>query len=169
MCTWWLQHRKLQVMFRVSPARLQTFIDTPNCVLEDRVQYSTVHIPNVFCDGHLHLINCVGIVRIHWVFHRTPEKKIGRRKIRRSWRPNGFRNDSVPKHVVQECYRYMRCMNRSAILLKVGLANLIFFQLRIERIHNIVTVPLGVESLREKKWVRLCAYATFQLCVFFLL
>jgi len=24
--------------------------DTPNCVLEDRVQYSTIHIPNVFCD-----------------------------------------------------------------------------------------------------------------------
>jgi hypothetical protein len=33
-------------MFRVSPASLQTFIDTPNCVLEDRFQYSTVHIPN---------------------------------------------------------------------------------------------------------------------------
>jgi hypothetical protein len=50
-------------MFKVSPASLQTFIDTPNCVLEDRVQYSTVHIPNAFCDGHLQLINCVGIVR----------------------------------------------------------------------------------------------------------
>jgi hypothetical protein len=50
-------------MFKVSPASLQTFIDTPNCVLEDRVQYSTVHIPNVFCDGHLQLIICVGIVR----------------------------------------------------------------------------------------------------------
>jgi len=25
-------------------------IDTLNCVLEDRVQYSTDHIPNVFCD-----------------------------------------------------------------------------------------------------------------------
>ena len=44
-------------MFKVSPR--QTFIDTPNCVLEDRVQYRTVHIPNVFCDGHLQLINCV--------------------------------------------------------------------------------------------------------------
>jgi hypothetical protein len=50
-------------MLEVSPASLQTFIDTPNCVLEDPVQYSTVHIPNVFCDGHLQLINCVGIVR----------------------------------------------------------------------------------------------------------
>ena len=59
LCTWWLQYRKLQVMFKVSPACLQTFIDTPNCVLEDCVQYSTVHIPNVFCDGHLHLINYV--------------------------------------------------------------------------------------------------------------
>ena len=46
-------------MFKVSPASLQTFIDTPNCVLEDRACYSTVHIPNVFCDGHLQLINCV--------------------------------------------------------------------------------------------------------------
>jgi hypothetical protein len=27
-------------MFKVSPASLQTFIDTPNCVLEDRVQYT---------------------------------------------------------------------------------------------------------------------------------
>ena len=52
-------------MFKVSPTSLQTFIDTPNCVLEGRVQYRTVHIRNVFCDGHLHLINCVGIVRIH--------------------------------------------------------------------------------------------------------
>jgi len=45
-------------MFKVSPASLQTFTDTPNCVREDRVQYSTVHIPNEFCDGHLQLI-CV--------------------------------------------------------------------------------------------------------------
>jgi len=50
LCTWWLQYRKLQVMFKVSHASLQTFIDTPNCVLEDRVQYSAVHIPNVLCD-----------------------------------------------------------------------------------------------------------------------
>jgi hypothetical protein len=49
-------------MFKVSPASLQTFIDTPNSVLEDRVQYSTVHIPNVFCDCHLQIINCVGIL-----------------------------------------------------------------------------------------------------------
>jgi hypothetical protein len=52
-------------MFTVPPARLQTFIDTPNCVLEDRVQYITVHIPNVFYDGQLQIINRVGIVRIH--------------------------------------------------------------------------------------------------------
>jgi len=44
-------------MFKLSPTSLQTFIDTPKCVLEDRVQYSTVHIPNVFCDGHLQIIN----------------------------------------------------------------------------------------------------------------
>jgi hypothetical protein len=52
-------------MFKVSPASLQTLIDTPNCVLEDRVQYSTVRNPNVFCDDHLQIINCVGIIRIH--------------------------------------------------------------------------------------------------------
>jgi hypothetical protein len=40
----WLQYRKLQVMFKVSPASLQTFIDMPNCVLEDRVQYSTLSV-----------------------------------------------------------------------------------------------------------------------------
>jgi len=51
-------------MLKVSPTSLQTFIYTPNCVLEDSVQYSTDHIPNVFCDGHLQIINCVGIVRI---------------------------------------------------------------------------------------------------------
>ena len=50
-------------MFKVSPASLQMFIDTPNCVLEDHVQYSTVHIPNVVCDGQLQITNCVGIVR----------------------------------------------------------------------------------------------------------
>jgi len=46
-------------MFKVSPASLQKFIDTPNCVFEDRVQYSTVYIPNVFCDGHFQIINNV--------------------------------------------------------------------------------------------------------------
>jgi hypothetical protein len=40
LCTWWLQHRKLQVMFKVSPTGHQTFIDTPNCVLEYRVQHT---------------------------------------------------------------------------------------------------------------------------------
>jgi hypothetical protein len=44
-------------MFKVSPASLQTRIYTPKCVLEDRVQFSIVHIPNAFCDGHLQIIN----------------------------------------------------------------------------------------------------------------
>jgi hypothetical protein len=52
-------------MFKVAPASLNTFIETPNCVLEDRVQYSTVQIPNVFFYGNPQIINCVGIVRIH--------------------------------------------------------------------------------------------------------
>ena len=45
-------------MLKVSPASLQIFIDTSNCFLKDRVQYSTDHIPNAFCDGHLQLISC---------------------------------------------------------------------------------------------------------------
>ena len=52
-------------MFKVSPASLQTFIDTPKCVHEDRVQNSPVHILNVCCAGHLQIINCAGIVRVH--------------------------------------------------------------------------------------------------------
>ena len=44
-------------MFKVSPSNFQTFIDKQNCVLEDRVHYSTVHNPNVFSDGHLQIIN----------------------------------------------------------------------------------------------------------------
>jgi hypothetical protein len=52
-------------MFKLSPASLQTFTDTPKCVLEDCVQYSTVRITNVFCDGHLQIINCVETVEIH--------------------------------------------------------------------------------------------------------
>jgi hypothetical protein len=64
-------------MFKLSPASLQTFIDTPKSVLEDRVQYSTVHIPNVFCDGHIQIINCVGIVRqVHRDFLITLYKLI---------------------------------------------------------------------------------------------
>jgi hypothetical protein len=37
------------------PRQSPDFIHTPKCFLEDRVQYSTVHIPNVFCDGHLQI------------------------------------------------------------------------------------------------------------------
>jgi hypothetical protein len=44
----------------------------------------------------------------------------------------------------------MRCISRSAILLKVSLVNFIFFQLRNEGIHKIVTVQLEVENLQEK-------------------
>jgi hypothetical protein len=50
-------------MFKVSPASLQTFIDTLNCV-----QYNKVRIPNMFCDGRLQIINCVGIVQRHTEF-----------------------------------------------------------------------------------------------------
>ena len=52
-------------MFKVSPAILKTCIDTLNCVLEDCVQYSTVHILSVFCDVHLYITNSVRIVQMH--------------------------------------------------------------------------------------------------------
>jgi hypothetical protein len=48
-------------MFKVSLASLQTFIDTTNCVLENRVKYSVVHILNIFCDNHLQIINLWGL------------------------------------------------------------------------------------------------------------
>jgi hypothetical protein len=48
-------------MFKVSPASLQSFIDAPNCVLEYHVQYSTVHIPNVFCDSTFKSSNVWGL------------------------------------------------------------------------------------------------------------
>jgi hypothetical protein len=83
----WLQYRKLQVTFRVSPECLQTFIGMPNCVLEDRVQYSTVHIPNVVCDGHLQIINfCTVIVRctetfwLHCIRKLTTAMKLERKQ-----------------------------------------------------------------------------------------
>jgi hypothetical protein len=58
-------------MFKVSPVSLQTFIDTPNCVLEDRVQYSTVHVTNIFCDGHFKLLIVWGLFDYTVIIGRT--------------------------------------------------------------------------------------------------
>jgi hypothetical protein len=69
-------------MFKLSPASLQTFIYTPNCVLEDRVQYSTVHIPNVFFDGHLQIISCVGMFEYTEFFIASKRKKFGGERSR---------------------------------------------------------------------------------------
>jgi hypothetical protein len=106
LCTWWLQYRKLQVMFKVSPASLQTFIDTLNCFLKDRVRYSTFHIWTYSVMVTFNSSVVWGLNTPSFSSHHR-EKKIGRRKIRRAWRPNGFRNDSVCKHVVQECHRHI--------------------------------------------------------------
>jgi hypothetical protein len=67
LCTWWLQYRKLKVCSKFPPPVSRCLL-TRRTVLEDGVQYSTVHIPNAFCDGHLQIINCVGTVQIHWDF-----------------------------------------------------------------------------------------------------
>ena len=47
-----------------APASLQTFIDTSNCVLDDRGKYSMVYIPNVFCGGHRQVPDFWIIVRL---------------------------------------------------------------------------------------------------------
>jgi len=65
LCTWWLQYRKLQVVFRVSPASLQTFIDTRKCVLEDRVQYSTVTVDYWNCLKYC-IFGCFCTVIVRW-------------------------------------------------------------------------------------------------------
>jgi hypothetical protein len=48
---------------------ISRFIDTPNCVLEDRVQYSTVHIPNVFCVSHWNCLKYLCVHRDFWSSH----------------------------------------------------------------------------------------------------
>jgi hypothetical protein len=52
-------------MFKVSPAISQIFIDMTNCVLEDRVQYSMVHLTNVFCGSSNHQLcgDCLNTLR----------------------------------------------------------------------------------------------------------
>jgi hypothetical protein len=52
-------------MFKVSPASLQTFIDTPNCVLEDRVQYANYFI--LVSDWNCLKYFCVFLYRNHQV------------------------------------------------------------------------------------------------------
>jgi len=61
------QKVSVHLMITIEPhATLQTFIDTSNCVLEDRVHYITVHIQNVLCVGHFKIINYLVIVTVRW-------------------------------------------------------------------------------------------------------
>jgi hypothetical protein len=124
-------------MFKVSPASLQTFIDTPNCVLEVRVQHSTVHIPNVFCDGHLQIIILWGVFEYTEFFlsHPREKKSVGERS-------GDLRGQMVVEMILsanassKSAHRHMRFMSRSAFLLNRGLVKLIFFQLRSEGLHS---------------------------------
>jgi hypothetical protein len=43
LCTWWLQYRKLHVLFKVSPASLQTFIGT-RLTLTPSVIHNSNHV-----------------------------------------------------------------------------------------------------------------------------
>jgi hypothetical protein len=54
---------------------------TPNCVLEDRVQYNTVHIPNVFCDERLKIINWWGLFEYTEFFIAPQKKKSGAQSL----------------------------------------------------------------------------------------
>jgi hypothetical protein len=145
----------------MSSASLQTFIDTLNCVLENRVQYSTVHIPNVFCDGHLHIINCVGNVRIHSVFHHNPGKKSG-----------GERSGDLGVQMVVEMILSANTSSKSATDIcavwavapscwkeALWISSSFNCQWRdTQYCHSTV----GSWESQRKKWVLLCAYATFQ-------
>ena len=112
LCAWWSQNRNLQLMFKLPPVSLQAFIDTPNRVPEDRVQYSTVHIPNVFCDGRFHFINCVGIVRIHCFFITPQRKKNLAEKYRQG---QGDTRITLTPHVITNC-NYARWLKLFKIL-----------------------------------------------------
>jgi len=51
-------------MFEVTLPVSRQFVDTPNCVLEDHVHYSMVHIQDVFCLKYcIFVVFCTVIVR----------------------------------------------------------------------------------------------------------
>jgi len=78
---------------------LRTFIDKPNCVLEDRVQYSTVHIPNVFwwpSSTHQLCGDCSNTLS----FSSHPREKNRAEKDPEIL--EAIRNDSFRKHVFHE-------------------------------------------------------------------
>jgi len=52
--------QKVTSNVQIVPRQSPDFNGMPNSVLEGRVQYSTVHIPNLLCDGRLQIIICVG-------------------------------------------------------------------------------------------------------------
>ena len=64
----------------MSPAILQTFIDTPNFVLEYRVQYSTIHFPNVVCDDHhqVHRDFLITLYEVTWKKTYVKANRAGR-------------------------------------------------------------------------------------------
>jgi hypothetical protein len=136
-------------MFKVSSASLQTLVDTPNCVLEDRVQYSTVHIPNVLCDGLLQIINfCTAIVRCTDTF----------------WSPCTFK-----------CYLFMHILNHlhfefnCRMLYKMIITDVICYVLASFKFG--LWTPWGwhrrAETRRSNscKWPTLCTIL-FSICLF---
>jgi hypothetical protein len=60
LCTWWLQHRKVQVMFKVSPASLSRHLSTRRTVFSKTV-FSIVQ--STFRMWSVIAISCVGIFR----------------------------------------------------------------------------------------------------------
>ena len=118
LCTWWLQYRKLQVMFKVSHPPFSRHLLTRRTVFSKTV-FSTAR--STF---RMYSVTAIFNPSIVWGFFEYTEffiapqrRKLGRRKIRSSLRPNGFRNYSVRKHIVQECHRHMRCMSTTHVFL----------------------------------------------------
>jgi hypothetical protein len=64
-------------MIKVCPASLQVFIDTPNCVLEDRVQHSTPSvIPNCNYVIMVGVWNCLKYFCVFFVLLLSGEQRL---------------------------------------------------------------------------------------------
>jgi hypothetical protein len=73
LCTWWLQYRKLQVMFEVFPASLQTFIDTRLTLMPSVIPNSNYVF--MVSDRNFKIFLCVFLYCNHQV-HRLSDHPI---------------------------------------------------------------------------------------------
>lgn len=114
-------------MLKVLFANLPVFLYMPNCVLEDSFYKQILKVFN-YC--HCLIVICVEIVWIQWVLHQVPNKKIGQRRIWKSWKPKGLKS-SDHKHIFKSAIDIWS-------VAKISLDSFIFCQLHNKRIQNIV-------------------------------